>query len=352
MHQSGAYLWHQLKSNCEETDSRMTVMSRLSKTHEIKIARVLEAARKRGDFDHISGHVNAGSLFGVLLLSAIYIIPRIRKDYYSFFAKVFLNIVGSVGIRRRRLCYLFCRLAINLDAFEVDFRISRNRAIFQYIVDNVEKGQSKDFQDLFVAYRAAKGEITSFIGFGEYDGVFASNTFYLEKEGLSGLVIEANPEHAAKLQMRRPKSKVISKAIVVNQDCAEKNELFIPRNTRSSSAFRVVSLEGLREEGKLIEVETITVAKVLEIFREHYGDEFSGTYVSLDIEGDEEKILEEMFKFGVFPAIISIEHNFNESKRAYIKSICKERYECELEYLFRNDLVFRLKGISILNQTR
>lgn len=327
-------------------------MSRLSGTLGIQIARILEAARKKGDFDHTPGRINAGSLLVVLLLSVIYILPRIRAGHYSFFTRLFLNIVGSVGIRRRRLCYLFCRLAINLDAFQSDYRIRGNRAIIQYIVDNVEKGKSKDFQDLFVAYYAAKGEITSFIGFGEFDGVFASNTYYLEKEGLSGLVIEANPEHADKLQMRRQRSKIISKAVVINQDCAEKSKLFIPSNTRSSSAALVGSLEGLREEGKYIEVNTITLAKVLEIFREFCGDEFSGTYVSLDIEGNEEKIVEEMFKVGVFPAIISIEHNFNESKRAFIKSICEESYQCEFEYIFRNDLVFRLKDFGSLNQSR
>ncbi len=155
-----------------------------------------------------------------------------------------------------------------------------------------------------------------FLDFGGFDGLMTSNTFYLEKFlGWSGIMVEPNPlPYASACAVRS--------CITVN--CAlwgESRQSLEFANAHGLSAIKqfvdgdsnAVLRKSIAKE--MLRVDTINPTELL--------DRFSSPqlidYMSLDVEGAELEVLRalDLSKYRI--ALMSIEHNHDQTKRKLIR---------------------------------
>jgi hypothetical protein len=179
-----------------------------------------------------------------------------------------------------------------------------------FLLLNKHFSHSQLSQDIWVLYRTNSMRGGYFVEVGSCHPTELNNTFLLEKEfGWAGILIEPNPVMVALLQKERS-SKVLEVAIAEG----EKVQLSIANIPEFSSTVKQLSEHAhpLHESsGTYIEV----VAKGLtQIFDENNvpGD---FVFLSLDIEGGEEYALKSIDFARFRPKLISVEHNFTQSRQ-------------------------------------
>lgn len=136
------------------------------------------------------------------------------------------------------------------------------------------------------------GQRGFFVEVGAHDGVRHSNTLALEKDGWSGLLIEANPSLYSQMVVNRPKA-LHSNAVVSNWEREDAGFIlgdsygglldFMPREWMD---------EHVKRGNPVVRVPTRTLASVLE---EHKCSRVM-KYLSIDVEGAEFAILEQFIK--------------------------------------------------------
>ncbi|WP_162240580.1 FkbM family methyltransferase [Methylobacterium sp. Leaf108] len=190
-------------------------------------------------------------------------------------------------------------------------------------------------QDQWVTevYRGLRGGY--FLEFGAFDGVTTSNTVYLEKElGWNGICVEANPRYYKSVCANRscitvncalwPESRICLDL----EDAHGLSKLLAVDSINSTSLTRESISKGI------VSVDTLHPIELLDRF----GAPAEIHYMSLDIEGAELQVLEAFDFYRYSFGLVSVEHNFEEPKRAAIRHIFKHfGYKvCEL----RNDDLF------------
>jgi FkbM family methyltransferase len=138
-------------------------------------------------------------------------------------------------------------------------------------------------QDLWVygeVFNEKKGGY--FLDIGAHDGIALSNTFLLEKRyGWTGVCVEANPETFSILKKNRS-----SKCLNYCLDAEERTVAFAKRGVMGG----IVSEETRNPDGTNsdeVELKTVTLNRVLEESRSPQLID----YLSIDIEGAEERVL-------------------------------------------------------------
>ncbi len=176
-----------------------------------------------------------------------------------------------------------------------------------------------------------------FVEAGATNGINISNSYLLELNGWDGICCEPNPKHHEALSRNR--SCNIEKKCLY--DISGKTLEFAAGGALSGVVddFAEPTRESKRKAMQQIKVQTISLNDLLE----KYNAPFL-TYLSLDTEGSELKILKE-FDFARWsPRLISVEHNsqYREDNNAYLNSIISFMKEMKYEgEIIKSDILFR-----------
>lgn len=176
-------------------------------------------------------------------------------------------------------------------------------------------------QDLFVLMFLNFKQNGYFVEFGATDGVSLSNTWLLENEfNWKGILAEpANFWHNSLLQNRN---------CLIEKRCVWTKT---GENLQFREAESISTLKGfgendghaaLREQGKVYEVETISL---MDLLKESGAPEVID-YLSIDTEGSEFEILN-AFDFDQYNfRVISVEHNYTSSREQIYELLTKKGY--------------------------
>lgn len=200
----------------------------------------------------------------------------------------------------------------------------KSRSCQEFIITNLMKFEGKaqlqqDFLALFIQNIQKKGK-GFFVEFGAADGITYSNTFLLEKSfEWTGIVSEP--------------AKIWHKDLAKNRDClidlrcvwAESkkflqfNEVKEPEYSTLDSYSNSDHHQNIRDKGKRYSVETVSLEELLCF----HNAPKNISYLSIDTEGSEYSILQ-AFDFSKYTFdLITVEHNFTES-RLRIKNLLNE----------------------------
>lgn len=166
-------------------------------------------------------------------------------------------------------------------------------------------------QDLWVLYELKEKRNGYFVEFGACDGVSLSNTLLLEKTfGWQGALAE--PSRAWHEALYRNRNCYISDKCVYRTDGVEVlfNEVDIGELSGMKDFVANDFHAQFRQEGRQYAVETISLGRFLAEARAPRRID----YMSIDVEGGEFDVLQS-FDFASHDiALISVEHNFSDSR--------------------------------------
>lgn len=185
------------------------------------------------------------------------------------------------------------------------------KKIESYILNNFELSYSQLFQDLLVRYISEEVSISTdnrfFVEFGAADGIYLSNTKLLEQEGWKGVVAEPAKKYREKILQNR-NCIVVTKAVGVQN---ENRVTFVETEETSLSTRREFLDSDLHSKWRrsmikdVYEVESISINNLLALIPNRI------TYLSIDIEGGEYRVLAKLDWENYHPKIISVEHNYS-----------------------------------------
>ncbi len=197
-------------------------------------------------------------------------------------------------------------------------------------VEHVAQSHAQLLQDLFVLYRTGFKRNGYFVEFGATDGVTLSNTCLLERGyGWSGILAEPFPVWHAVLAANR--------RAAIDHRCiwsASGEEMaFIASREPELAGLRATADEDMHAARRVagageIEVPTVSLNDLLE----EHGAPRDIDYLSVDTEGSEFDILA-AFDFSRYRIrIISVEHNYMDTKREAIRQLLAQHgYQREFE---------------------
>ena len=174
-----------------------------------------------------------------------------------------------------------------------------------------EYGQDKFVSDLLPHHGGV------FVEFGALDGILHSNSLFFEREhGWSGLLIEANPSAFASLAQNRPHCKTLHAAIYDHSGSVEFEKIEgglygwsgIKSTIEPQHRTRIQANIPL-ENRSVIDVPCVTLDEVLSSNAIKSID-----YMSIDVEGAEQKILQ-VFPFQRYVIdVLGVEDNFGNQE--------------------------------------
>jgi len=206
---------------------------------------------------------------------------------------------------------------------DLQFLLNQPDSYVPVLLRLLAKSKAQFRQDLFALAESKIKSKGYFVEFGATNGVDLSNTYLLEKEfGWRGILAEP--------------ARIWHDDLVENRDCIIEKRC-VWSNTGSRLAFREVdnpdlstveilascdSYAGIRKYGRTYEVETISLADLLD----EYDAPKTIDYLSVDTEGAESEILSnfdfDRYDFGV----ITCEHNFSPVRNSIYELLLSKGY--------------------------
>ena len=189
------------------------------------------------------------------------------------------------------------------------------------------------FQDLWALWVSGEKRDGFFVEVGAADGVFLSNTFYLETLGWTGIVAEPNPRFAEKLKRRRCAVSHLCVSSTSGETvpflAAEMGEL-----SRMATVAFTDKHEARRQQGaQQLQVRTITLNDLLE----QHSAPRTIDYLSVDTEGAELDILS-AFDFDRWDVrAITVEHNHTPAREALYELLTAKGFRRQFRELSRFD---------------
>ena len=219
-------------------------------------------------------------------------------------------------------------------AFEQDVFEEENKIFLKKFINcfkNAKDIKSQLYQDVFASFVIGNQFDKTFLEFGATDGLELSNSFMLENTlNWSGALSEPSPQWHKLLEENRKYTKIIKKCIW--SESGKTLDFFMSDRGNFSTLNEFIdsekysmplNTEARKKAGKLITVETISLNDVIR----KYFDNISPSYVSIDTEGSEFKILES-FNFEKYrPKVFTVEHNFTELQSKIDKLMASKDYE-------------------------
>ena len=132
-----------------------------------------------------------------------------------------------------------------------------------------------------------------YVDVGAFDGKYLSNSLIFEQAGWDGICVEALPQYADFCRQNRPRAKVVSAAITGDGQgsldlVADSTGLFTGQTPPREEVAGHFKASGLPEpEWETVRVPTATLNELLE-------DAPPIDFLSLDIEGGEEQVIESL----------------------------------------------------------
>jgi FkbM family methyltransferase len=232
---------------------------------------------------------------------------RLLRKVRALF-KTAASAVGYEIRRERQVRELVALEALGLLRDQSDSELS---AFLTYVFANNHKSHAQLFQDLFVLFTLGEKHGGYFVEFGAADGMFLSNSALLEHQyGWNGIVAEPSKKWESALRRNR---RCAVDLRCVWKTSGEKLTFSETENAEFStlSNFKSVDYHD-RRSSKEYEVETVTLNDLLS----DHGAPREIDYLSIDTEGSEFSILQELdFSKWSFK-IITVEHNFQKQRNA------------------------------------
>lgn len=209
-------------------------------------------------------------------------------------------------------------------------------AFLAHCLRSFSRSKACYLQDLYVTYKLRDKRGGFFVEFGAADGVFLSNTYSLEKSlDWDGILAEPLPEWNRKLLQNRDAS--------IDNRCVWRESGKVLEFNVARAHPELSSLKGFGEndscaqaravDSEIILVETVSLNDLLT----QYGAPRTIDYLSIDTEGSEYEILS-TFDFGRFDVrVITVEHNFTDTREAIRRLLQSHGFVREFEIFSKND---------------
>ena len=219
-------------------------------------------------------------------------------------------------------------------AFEQDIFEEENKIFLKKFIDcfkNVKNIKSQLYQDVFASFVIGNQFDKTFLEFGATDGLELSNSFMLENTlNWSGVLSEPSPQWHEVLNENRKYTKIIKKCIwsesgkILDFFMSDRGNFSTLNEFIDSDKYSMpLNTESRKKAGKLITVETISLNDVIK----EYFNNTSPSYISIDTEGSEFKILESFNFENYRPKVFTVEHNFTELQSKIDELMVSKNYE-------------------------
>ncbi len=155
----------------------------------------------------------------------------------------------------------------------------------------------------------------TYLDIGANHPIATSNTYLLNiYHGISGILVEANPDLIPALKKFRPYDQILNAAVTNNNE--DKINFFVSKKSELSS----LSLDFIKEwkdeeETKEIIIPTIRIMSLLKTLMHKH------IILSIDVEGFDLEVLKDINFLEVKPFAIVIEHNDHKNKNIGIQMI-------------------------------
>ena len=237
--------------------------------------------------------------------------------------------IASVARNKNVNDYEILNQAFEQDVFEEENKIFLKKFIdcFKY-VKNIK---SQLYQDVFASFVIGNQFDKTFLEFGATDGLELSNSFMLENTlNWSGVLSEPSPQWHEVLKENRKYTKIIKKCIwsesgkILDFFMSDRGNFSTLNEFIDSDKYSMpLNTESRKKAGKLITVETISLNDVIK----EYFNNTSPSYISIDTEGSEFKILESFNFENYRPKVFTVEHNFTELQSKIDELMVSKNYE-------------------------
>ena len=219
-------------------------------------------------------------------------------------------------------------------AFEQGVFEEENKIFLKKFIDwfkNVKNIKSQLYQDVFASFVIGNQFDKTFLEFGATDGLELSNSFMLENTlNWSGVLSEPSPQWHEVLKENRQYTKIIKKCIwsesgkILDFFMSDRGNFSTLNEFIDSDKHSMpLNTESRKKAGKLITVETISLNDVIK----EYFNNTSPSYISIDTEGSEFKILESFNFENYRPKVFTVEHNFTELQSKIDELMVSKNYE-------------------------
>ncbi len=219
-------------------------------------------------------------------------------------------------------------------AFEQDVFEEENKIFLKKFIDcfkNVKNINSQLYQDVFASFVIGNQFDKTFLEFGATDGLELSNSFMLENTlNWSGVLSEPSPQWHEVLKENRKYTKIIKKCIwsesgkILDFFMSDRGNFSTLNEFIDSDKYSMpLNTESRKKAGKLITVETISLNDVIK----EYFNNISPSYISIDTEGSEFKILESFNFENYRPKVFTVEHNFTELQSKIDELMVSKNYQ-------------------------
>ena len=194
--------------------------------------------------------------------------------------------------------------------------------------------------DFLLNYGGNEKKGITYLDIGCNDWRNLSNTYYLYRRGIYGVLIDANPIYVDEIKKFRPND------IVLNCGIGSKHSdelIFNILNQADMSSFNIKTIEEAQKYSPWLEIVDkvkVPVYTLNEIYKKHFV--ITPTIVSLDVEGDELGILKEA-DFEMFRPYIFIIETIEYRDKI---SIDNKRNDI-IEFMLKNDYVeYAFTGVN------
>lgn len=214
--------------------------------------------------------------------------------------------------------------------------VEKNQRYLDF-VRSLSSSRSENFQDLWVLGQLSFKKGGYFVEFGATNGIDASNTWLLEKKfNWNGILVEPNRKYHHEL--------------VNNRNCHIDQRLVWHESNKTISFLEMakpylsVAKEDLqlqkRELNDSVEVNVDTVS-LSELLKQHGAPQIID-FMSIDVEGSEERILRTFFADKEFVIdLFCIEHNWRDVDNSLLQLVLGQGYERVCEEFSGRDYWFR-----------
>jgi len=266
---------------------------------------------------------------------------KLLFNYVNTFLKYFNITIKRVGNSNKEIFESLLSVRNNLITTQSN-KLYLN--FFNYIINNIHLSSSQRFQDLFVSWMLNKRN-GIFIEFGACDGIYISNTNYLEKYmGWTGILLEPAKSWHKDIKINRSNSIIDFRCVSVESekeiDFYEDKELAFSSQKNNLSSITSYKVKTISLNDLFAEYEEKLKKKSNQIS--------SIDFISIDTEGSEYEILKN-FNFNKYaPKIIIVEHNFDPVKSKLLKKlILSHNYENLFPELSAYDYFFVFKDVLL-----
>jgi len=206
-----------------------------------------------------------------------------------------------------------------------------------FFLKPLPKNYSSDFQDIFVCWYLSKSNKPFsdlfFFDIGAYDGITKSNTYLLELQGATGVLIEPNLLLSDQIQKNRV-SIIEMVGLVVDQNYDKYKLVF--DNKDSQQAKLLLDYNQVNQNS--IDVKTSTPKDIFEKYQVDFRNKI--LYVSIDVEGNDLPLLKSIIQVRILPDIVSIEHNHHKLVKRELKKLAiNYGYKIFFSNFFKNEFV-------------